>query len=94
MVASQAQEHTATSSLLLNAGALQHVFGYVGPGHYLFIAPVSKEWKEMYATLDGQQLTVFDEQKRKRTMCIIKDDAVQLSLSSFFTIRACSREWS
>jgi hypothetical protein len=59
MVDTQAQKRSAEGSdPLLNAGILQNVLSYVGPGHHLFVAPVCKWWKEMYATLDSQQLTI------------------------------------
>jgi hypothetical protein len=42
-----AQELSAADSSdpLLNAGVLQNVLSYVGPGHCLSVAPVSKWWK-------------------------------------------------
>jgi Ankyrin repeats (3 copies) len=37
------------------------VLSYVGPGHHFFVAPVSKPWRYLYATLKSQQLAVYDE---------------------------------
>jgi hypothetical protein len=50
------QRHIAR--LWRSAECAQHL---VGPGHCLFVAPVSKWWKEIYSTLKSQQLTVFAE---------------------------------
>jgi hypothetical protein len=49
-----------SSNPLLN-GVLQNVLSYVGPGHQLFVALVSRWWKEAYATLKSQQLIVYDK---------------------------------
>jgi hypothetical protein len=56
------------SSPLLDFGVLQNVLSYVGPGHYVFVAAVSKWWKEMYAALGSQQLTVLSEYSRERVI--------------------------
>jgi hypothetical protein len=58
-----AQELSAADSSdpLLNAGVLQNVLSYVGPGHCLSVAPVSKWWKEIYCTVQSQELTVEDD---------------------------------
>jgi hypothetical protein len=45
------------SNPLLQTGILQIVFSYVGIGHHLFVAPVNRRWKDMYATLKSQRLT-------------------------------------
>jgi hypothetical protein len=60
MLATEADEHSAagSSSPLLLSGILQHVLSYVGPGHCLFVASISKWWRGIYATLESQQLTV------------------------------------
>jgi hypothetical protein len=47
-----------SSNPLLNSSLLQNLLGYVGPGHHLFVAPVSKWWYEIYAILQSVQLTV------------------------------------
>jgi hypothetical protein len=39
------------SNPLLQSGVLQHVLGFVGPGHWFFLATVSSLWAELYATL-------------------------------------------
>jgi hypothetical protein len=56
------------SSPLLDFGILQNVLSYVGPGHYLFVAAISKWWKELYAALETQQLTVLSEYSRERVI--------------------------
>jgi hypothetical protein len=48
-------------NLQLPPAALQNVISFVGLGHHLFVAPVSKQWQKIYAALESQQLTVFDE---------------------------------
>ena len=63
MVDNRAPRRSAVncSNPLLDIGVLQNVRSYVGPGHCLFVAPVSKRWDEMYSTLGSQQLTVREE---------------------------------
>jgi hypothetical protein len=63
MVMSDAQNRNEGGSTnpLLEPGVLQHVVSYVGPGHYLFVALVSKGWNAIYAALKSQQVTVVDE---------------------------------
>jgi hypothetical protein len=50
-----------SSNPLLDLGILQNVLSYIGPGHRLFIAPVSKCWNDTYIAVKSQQLTVCDE---------------------------------
>eukprot|EP00953_Heterococcus_sp_UTEX-ZZ885_P002159 1680-Heterococcus_DN1.PRE.5 len=66
---------------LVNLGILQNVLIYVGPGHCLFVKPVSKRWKDMYATLEHQQLTLYDEDDRKLAITI---DPEMTSFSAAF----------
>jgi hypothetical protein len=58
MIATEAYD---CSSPLLDPGILHMVLSYIGPGHCLFMAPVSKLWNGIYATLGSQQLTVAIE---------------------------------
>jgi hypothetical protein len=52
---------TGNSNPLLAPDLLKNVLSYVGPGHHFFVAPVSKRWREVYATLDSLKLTAYDE---------------------------------
>jgi hypothetical protein len=47
---------TAMEEALSNAGILQIIFSYEGPGSWLFIPPVSKLWKQWYEQLDVAHL--------------------------------------
>jgi hypothetical protein len=38
----------AMEGALTNAGILLNILSYEGPGHWLFVSPVSKLWKELY----------------------------------------------
>jgi hypothetical protein len=71
--AAQTQKRSAVGSdnPSLNPVVLQNVFSYVGLGHCLFMAPVSLLWRDMYATLEGQQLTVREKFERKRIITCI-----------------------
>jgi hypothetical protein len=40
------------SEPLLDPGILQNVLSYVGPGQHLFVAPVSKHWKDFYGAVE------------------------------------------
>jgi hypothetical protein len=84
MVATRAQKRSAADSRnpLCDRGVLQTVLSFVGPGHHLFVAAVSKGWREVHATLDSVQLTVYDEHRREIT--ITCDTQVTL-YSSVFT---------
>eukprot|EP00953_Heterococcus_sp_UTEX-ZZ885_P027614 14795-Heterococcus_DN1.PRE.2 len=70
MDASHAQKSAATdgSSPILDFGVLQNVLSYVGPGHYLFVAAVSKWWKEVCSTSICQQLAVSVEDSYEKTI--------------------------
>jgi hypothetical protein len=43
---------------LREAGVLQRVLGYWGPGHRLLMSLVSKDWRESYLQVPEQQLFV------------------------------------
>eukprot|EP00953_Heterococcus_sp_UTEX-ZZ885_P007680 4633-Heterococcus_DN1.PRE.4 len=60
MVATLAQKRSAAESCnpLLDSGVLWNVLSCVGPGQHLFLALVSKGWKDVYATVESQQLTI------------------------------------
>jgi hypothetical protein len=63
MVATRAEKRSAANSSnpLFDTGLLQNVLSYVGPGHSLFVAPVSWLWRGLYAKVESQQLAVYDE---------------------------------
>jgi hypothetical protein len=48
------------------------MLSYVGQGHHLFVALVSKLWKESYSTLQSQQLTVSKMSRKTRISCMLK----------------------
>jgi hypothetical protein len=45
---------------LSEAGVLQRVLGYVGPGHFLLMALISKEWRESYLQVPEQHIIEHD----------------------------------
>jgi hypothetical protein len=45
---------------LQQAGILQRVLDYVGPGHWLFIAQVSSLWRDLYIGVAAMELHVVD----------------------------------
>jgi hypothetical protein len=47
---------------LSEAGVLQRILSYVGPGHWLLISLVSKAWRESYLQVPEQQITGYDLQ--------------------------------
>jgi hypothetical protein len=47
---------------LSEAGVLQRILGYVGPGYWLLVALVSKEWRESYLQVSEQQMIGLDSQ--------------------------------
>jgi hypothetical protein len=71
LMTSRAQEFglPQSSNPLLCPGLLQNV---LGPGHCLFIAPVSKHWKDIYGAVERQRLAFYDEHKLKsiRITCV------------------------
>eukprot|EP00953_Heterococcus_sp_UTEX-ZZ885_P020600 11517-Heterococcus_DN1.PRE.2 len=73
MFVTREQDRSAAdkSNPLLDVGLLQIVLSYVGPGHCLFVAPVSKWWNEIYAALPSRQLKVYNvfNQEIKSIIC-------------------------
>jgi hypothetical protein len=63
MISTHAQKRSAadSNSPLLNPGILQQVLSYVGPRHCLFVAPVSRWWRSMYARVERQQLPALSK---------------------------------
>jgi hypothetical protein len=57
-----------SSDSLLQFCVLQIVLSYVGVGHHLFMASVSKWWQELYAMLPSQQMTAYDESDTKHAI--------------------------
>jgi hypothetical protein len=55
---------------LFDFGILQNVLSYVGLGHHLFVAPVSKLWRDLYSMVQTHQLKV--SKSRKRITCVLK----------------------
>jgi hypothetical protein len=63
MATNRVQKRSAadSSNPLLEPGILQSMLGFVGPGHHLFVALVSKLWNDTYAVVESQQLTEHEE---------------------------------
>eukprot|EP00953_Heterococcus_sp_UTEX-ZZ885_P006630 4048-Heterococcus_DN1.PRE.1 len=61
MVAARAQKRSVKESLnpLQHAGILQRVLDYVGPGHWCFVAEVSKLWRELYLRVAARELQIL-----------------------------------
>jgi hypothetical protein len=57
-----------SSDPLLDSSILHNVLSYVGPGHFLFVAAVSKWWKEIYATLKSQQVPYYASYRASPTI--------------------------
>eukprot|EP00953_Heterococcus_sp_UTEX-ZZ885_P026813 14450-Heterococcus_DN1.PRE.1 len=77
MQKSSAAESSAAESRnpLLEPNLLQNVLSYVGPGHCLFVAPVSRWWKHWYTELYIRRVTEHDQPNRERIFtcrCISK----------------------
>jgi hypothetical protein len=58
-----------SSKALFDLGVLQNVLSYVGPGNYLFMAPVSLLWADLYARLEPQKLTVQEGASKRTIAC-------------------------
>eukprot|EP00953_Heterococcus_sp_UTEX-ZZ885_P006557 4007-Heterococcus_DN1.PRE.1 len=58
MVVPRPLKHRATVNLspLQQAGILQHVLDYVGPGHWCFVAEVSSLWRDVCASDTRREL--------------------------------------
>jgi F-box domain len=75
MVANRAQKRSAVESCypLLDPGILRNVLSCVGPGQHLFLALVSKGWKDVYATVESQQIVIeplSNAESRKVVICV------------------------
>jgi hypothetical protein len=71
MIADRMQKCSAAErgNLLFESGILQIVLSYVGVGQHLYVRPVSRWWKESYATLESQSLTIFTGLTRNTIIC-------------------------
>jgi hypothetical protein len=58
MTANKAQklQGTDSSSPLQQAGILQHVLSFVGPGHWCFVAEVSSLWRDVYIRVEPTEM--------------------------------------
>jgi hypothetical protein len=54
----------------LNFGILQNVFSYVGLGHSLFVALVSKSWRKLYFKLKSMQRASYAVERGSVETCI------------------------
>jgi hypothetical protein len=53
----------SNSNPLLNSSILEIIFGYVGPGHWLFLATLSKSCKESYLSIQQRRIHFWDEDR-------------------------------
>jgi hypothetical protein len=73
MFASSQKRSTANSSNPLEqAGILQHVLDYVGPGHWCFVAEVSSLWGELYKRVASTETQLVQLFKKKTIICVPK----------------------
>jgi hypothetical protein len=60
MTTSQKRSAAENLSPLQQVGILKHVLDFVGPGHWCFVAEVSKLWRELYLRVaDAEMLAKF-----------------------------------
>jgi hypothetical protein len=52
----RSQKCYASSNSLLQAGILQRVLDYVGPGHWNFISTVSRLWKDLHQSVRSERV--------------------------------------
>jgi hypothetical protein len=65
---SQFKRSALAANPFLEDQILQSVFGYVGPGHWRFVAPVCSLWKGLYSQVAAQELTAHAVHSRKRSI--------------------------
>jgi hypothetical protein len=53
-----------SESPLEQAGILQRVLNYVGPGHWWFVAAVNELWKERYTTVAGLEVLLANTERK------------------------------
>jgi Ankyrin repeats (3 copies) len=58
-----------SSNPLLVPGILQNVLIFVGPGHCLFVALISRLWRDTYNNLGSQQLKVASGRREQMITC-------------------------
>jgi hypothetical protein len=68
MATPQKRSAAGSNDPLLEVGVLQNVLSYVGRGHHLFVAPVSKRWREVYAK-SSLQLRVYKYSSSSTVSC-------------------------
>jgi hypothetical protein len=80
-----AKKRAATdSNPLRQAGILQHVLGYVGPGHWLFLSTVCSSWLEIYtslATVTVAKVRLYGAYEES-TLCVPKMTLFSSALAS------------
>jgi hypothetical protein len=69
-----------SSNALHEIGVVQIVLSYVGAGHHLFVALVSKSWREVYTAFASPRLTVRDKRGWRRS----------ISCASAMTLFSCA----
>jgi hypothetical protein len=52
--------HDFSSSPLSDTSILSEIYSFVGPGHWLFLALVSKDWHELYKKVQNRETTTVD----------------------------------
>jgi hypothetical protein len=89
MVVPRPLKHRATVNLspLQQAGILQHVLDYVGPGHWCFVAEVSSLWRDVCAS-DTRRELPLPQQYYARSVAYVPQMTV---FSAVFTSPSCVR---
>jgi hypothetical protein len=66
---------------------LQHIFGYVGAGHWLFLAKVSKRWKRLYSEVSSVDLQPSHHGWERTVRCCSKQTLGSAVFANTNTIR-------
>jgi hypothetical protein len=61
---------------LFESGILQLILSYVGLGQHLLVRPVSRWWKEIYATLQSQRLTICTDAAQLRVRIALQQSSL------------------
>jgi hypothetical protein len=81
----------ALANPLSQAGILQHVLNYLGPGHWLFAALVAKAWHQAYQQVPEHRMTGGEVNARMPVVCVPQMTLYSAAVASSARLRLAHR---
>jgi hypothetical protein len=89
----QKRSSASSSDPLLNISILEIVLGYVGPGHYLFVASVSQWWREVYTSMTSQEIAFYTIHGCNCPICISPTTLISSAFTSLSRVKLAHNNW-